>query len=485
MPQLLLLLFFVVVVAPAADSDGGSSTPQHCAAGNFGALANCTRAASLSSATSGQWTIAVRGSIDCPAHGCDTLVPGHGGQQISLQNTSSPVLLYGAGPAGTGVHSTRAVIRRGNFTAPLLTIGYHRAPVRITGISFEDPQRGDCWAWDRCDVVKYGSCESQVVLMDAEASVHFENCAFVRGYDIGVALNGAHGATFTKNLWLEHQITGMWSCADVSVGVRLLNNEWRDGQNPAIMGNFDNGTIQGNVFRHNHHVSCCNSSGGQVALGGSAPFHRAEDNMTWVRSNLIEDAAINDGSPALYPAVPGKPRYPPAHGFELNDGLSLAIYHNDVRNNSGWSIIANRSPSDFNTTCPNSFCPGFSYPVNSTVSFGDNRLCSDIESTAGIPTVCGNPYVCNVSTGPWLHPAPGNCHGGAACGCSRPLRPRGQISAAHCSGVSGCTMEVRWFVLDFAAATPLRVVVHDSAASPGAAPVKVRADATDFPLSHA
>ena len=65
--------------------------------------------------------------------------------------------------------------------------------------------------------------------------------------------------------------------------------------------------------------------------------------MTWVRSNLIEDAAISDGSPALYPAVPGKPRYPTAHGFELNDGLSLAIFHNDVRNNSGWSIIANRS----------------------------------------------------------------------------------------------------------------------------------------------
>eukprot|EP01045_Picozoa_sp_COSAG04_P028741 COSAG04_NODE_4543_length_2025_cov_1.569574_3_plen_62_part_00 len=60
----------------------------------------------------------------------------------------------------------------------------------------------------------------------------------------------------------------------MSVGVRLLNNEWRDGQNPAIMGNFDNGTIQGNIFHHNHHVSCCNSSGGQVALGGSAPFHR-------------------------------------------------------------------------------------------------------------------------------------------------------------------------------------------------------------------
>ena len=65
--------------------------------------------------------------------------------------------------------------------------------------------------------------------------------------------------------------------------------------------------------------------------------------MTWVRSNLIEDASISDGSPALYPAVPGKPRYPTAHGFELNDGLSLAIFHNDVRNNSGWSIIANRS----------------------------------------------------------------------------------------------------------------------------------------------
>eukprot|EP01045_Picozoa_sp_COSAG04_P031487 COSAG04_NODE_5841_length_1477_cov_2.088534_1_plen_250_part_10 len=170
-PAMLLLPLLLLIFAPA---DGGSPTPQHCAASSFGALTNCTRAASQSSSPTGQWTIAVRGSIDCPAHGCDTLVPGHGGQQVSLQNTSAPVLLYGAGPAGTGVHSTRAVLRRSNFTAPLLTIGFHRAPVRITGISFEDPQRGDCWAWDRCDVVKYGSCESQVVLMDAEASVHFE-----------------------------------------------------------------------------------------------------------------------------------------------------------------------------------------------------------------------------------------------------------------------------------------------------------------------
>ena len=229
--------------------------------------------------------------------------------------------------------------------------------------------------------------------------------------------------------------------------------------------------------------------------------------MTWVRSNLIEDAAISDGSPALYPAVPGKPRYPTAHGFELNDGLSLAIYHNDVRNNSGWSIIANRSrervmlsrsvalsvslsqtadsaASDFNTTCPNSFCPGYSYPVNSSVRFGDNRLCSDIASTTAMPTVCGNPYVCNVSTGPWLHPAPGNCLGGADCGCDRPLRPRGQISSSHCRGMGGCTAQVRWFVLDFPAATPLRVVVHDSSAVPGAAPVKVRGQRGNRPLSR-
>ena len=46
--------------------------------------------------------------------------------------------------------------------------------VAMHGVPFAHAQRGDCWAWDRCDVVKYGSCESQVVLMDAEASVHFE-----------------------------------------------------------------------------------------------------------------------------------------------------------------------------------------------------------------------------------------------------------------------------------------------------------------------
>jgi hypothetical protein len=57
---------------------------------------------------------------------------------------------------------------------------------------------------------------------------------------------------------------------------------WWDGQNPAVMGNLDDGTIQENVFHHNHHISCCNSSGGTIALGGSVPYNRPEDNMTWV-----------------------------------------------------------------------------------------------------------------------------------------------------------------------------------------------------------
>jgi len=220
--------------------------------------------------------------------------------------------------------------------------------------------------------------------------------------------------------------------------------------------------------------------------------------MTWVRSNLIEDAAISDGSPALYPAVPGKPRYPTAHGFELNDGLSLAIYHNDVRNNSGWSIIANRSRervmlsrsvalSVSLTRTASALQPPTSTPPARTRSAPATPTLSTPASASATtasappsnpPRQCqpcaATPTVCNVSTGPWLHPAPGNCLGGADCGCDRPLRPRGQISSSHCRGMGGCTAQVRWFVLDFPAATPLRVVVHDSSAVPGAAPVKVR-----------
>jgi hypothetical protein len=137
-----------------------------------------------------------------------------------------------------------------------------------------------------------------------------------------------------------------------------------------------------------------------------------------VRSNLIEDGYITDGSPALYPtAVPGQTAgYPTSQGFEINNGLSLAISHIDIRNNSGWSFIANRSPRDYHITCQNAYCPGFSYTRNTTLPFGDNRLCGKQQ-----PTICGDPYECNMSTAPWLHPAGGNCAGeqtNEACGCA-------------------------------------------------------------------
>ena len=91
--------------------------------------------------------------------------------------------------------------------------------------------------------------------------------------------------------------------------------------------------------------------------------------------------------------------------------------------------------------CPTSYGPDanpWPGPVNTSVHYAHNRMCSNVRDNASRPlpyenarTICGNPYACNLSYAPWLVDNGGNClgnGGGSTCDCTAPLRPRGQIS---------------------------------------------------------
>ena len=150
-------------------------------------------------------------------------------------------------------------------------------------------------------------------------------------------------------------------------------------------------------------VSCFNASGGQVALGQSTNLE--------FRSNVIADGAITDGDPRFRAQWTTDSTPFQTHGFELTDELvNFTITHNDIRNNTGYSIIADRTTSDFtqywNTTCKApaghyAFCPGnWGYPLNDSVHLQANRLGSVGNTTIGQfgsatsgagRTLCANP----------------------------------------------------------------------------------------------
>ena len=459
-----------------------------CAADDWSSLLNCTQQASTRVGTPTVHAIAIKGRIRAPSDHWTT-------DSIAVHNNSELVTIFGSGPTVPGLHGRLGGLFRSNFSLPLLTISNNRAPVRVVDMAFEDPQRGTCYEDDRCGW-SAGGCAAQVVISGLNASgtgvdswgpssgVVFERCAFIRGYDITIEMGGVDGITFTKNLWWHHQTFGMWAGAPGPAGVsashvKILNNVFWHGQNNAILAPLGNESlVQGNEFIHNHHVSCFNASGGQVALGGS----------TWLvfRSNLIADGAITDGDPRL--KWTGNTTPFATHGFELNDGLTnFSMHNNDIRNNTGWSVIANRSPTQYcapsvysgpHGACPGTdckvcgaFCPT-SYgpdanpwpgPVNTSVYFSRNRMCSNVRDDANRAmsydksrTLCGNPYACNLSTAPWLVDNGGNClggGGGSTCGCTVPLRPRGQISAlpAVCvltHGQTECETTASWWSAD-------------------------------------
>ena len=488
-------------------SDGDSPIQAPCVAGSWTSLLNCTRQATPTAAiTPVPHAIAIHGLIHAP--------PNHWTSSIVVRNNSQRVTIFGSSSAALpALHGRRGGLSRSNFSQPLLTISNNRAPVHVVDMAFEDPQRGTCYEDDRCGWYA-GGCAAQVVISGLNSSgtgvdawgpssgVVFERCVFVRGYDITIQMGGVDGITFTKNLWFHHQTFGMWAGAPGPAGVsasrvNLLNNVWYHGQNNAILaplGEFS--LIQGCEFIHNHHVSCFNASGGQVALGASTSLT--------VRSNLIANGAIMDGDPRFKWAGNTTPFA--THGFELNDGLlNFSMHHNDVRNNTGWSVIANRSPTQYcapsvyspqggcpgvdcktcGAFCPSSYLPDanpWPGPSNTSVHYGDNRMCSNVRDNASRPisyhkarTVCGNPYACNLSSAPWLVDEGRNClgkGGGSECDCAPPLRPRGQISAlpGACiltDGESECTTTASWWSVDTESSAVHVLVLNDVAGSNG------------------
>ena len=59
------------------------------------------------------------------------------------------------------------------------------------------------------------------------------------------------------------------------------------------------------------------------------------------RSNLMANGAIMDGDPRF--KWVGNTTPFSTQGFELNDGLvNMSMHHNDINNNTGWAVIANR-----------------------------------------------------------------------------------------------------------------------------------------------
>lgn len=262
------------------------------------------------------------------------------------------------------------------------------------------------------------------------------------------------------------------------------------------------------------------ASGGQVALGGST-------NLIF-RSNLINNGNVTTIDPR-FQATGGTIRSFQAHGFELNDGLiNMSIHHNTINNNTGFSIIANRSPSQYcapsqwsgpkggcpgvdcktcGAFCPSSYGPNakpWPGPADTSVSYADNLMCGNvINGSTGAAInydkarlLCGNPYACNLSTAPWLKDKGAGCFGtggGETCDCNEPLRPRGQISAlpATCvpttmaaaaathshsgntntvvTAVGGCTTVASWVSLDTSPGKVHVVVLNEATGAPASA----------------
>ena len=462
-----------------------STVPQQvplvCHARDFATLVSCANA---SSGFSSMRALAIAVSAMTVAPGCKWrppagVQPSWRSLAVVIDNNSAPVIMYGSGAALPPLHgeSRFGGVRRLNATQALLTVVNSRVPVRVVDMQFEEPQVGKCWDTDRCGWVE-GGCIGQIVITNS-IGVSFERCSFVRGKDITIELNApVVSITFSKSLWFHHQTFGLWSGpADPKQGqgangVHLLNNVFYHGQNNAIIAHLNGSIFQANKFLHNHHVACFNASGGQVCLGSST--------NVMFRSNVIANGAITDGDPRFRSFWSSNSTPFQTHGFELTSNLvNMTVKNNDIRNNTGYSIIADRPGRDFakyyNTTCKKpagqyAFCPGnFGYPDNDTIhlehtrfgSVGHTMIHPDAVSAGPARTICANPYWCNESAAPWLIDDSDNCvctHGDpAGTSCPIPLRPRGQIAAAPTvcvvSAIGVCNITARFWSKDIGTRT--------------------------------
>ena len=259
-----------------------------------------------------------------------------------------------------------------------------------------------------------------------------------------MALSGNKGIALSNNVWSEAQTFGLWGTSQA----HLFGNRFEHGKNNALLATLEGSSlVQGNSFVHNHHVACFNQSGGQVLLGN----RQTQTGLATFSANEIVDGSITSGEGA---------RGLTTQAFELNAGVRIRLLHNDLYNNSGWSVIPNRAM----------------WPNGASVSVEANRMCS--HRRVGGSTIGGDEAV----QSEWLHRVgTRDCEAvstaSGVCGqeaCHPPVRPRGGIQPLEV-GEPG-HVSLRWWAADVAAGsvTVLRDINLTAMPAPVAQPDSVR-----------
>jgi hypothetical protein len=420
------------------DADGASS----CVVDNIAALNGCIKRVAEGSTV---LLMELRSSLKC-----------RGGTQHACMDLTaprfSPLMVTGA--------TAQARLHRTNYSKPLLDVAGHSRLV-LRRLTFEDASWPSCYP-----KLQPPGPSTAMVSIGGAAGLVVENCTFLRGHKVAVGLSGNQGVVFSSNVWMESQTFGVWTAKDTNDAVHFFNNQFLRGRNNAIIGVLSGSILQGNNFVYNHHVACFNQSGGQMCLN-NARDGRNRAVMTF-SSNRVVDGVITGGE-GENGQNPGPPGGLTSQAFELNAGIQIRLLHNDLWNNSGWSIIPNARL----------------WPGNASVTVEANRMCSHRSAQPNGSTIGGDPAV----QSEWLHiVGDRNCEAdnfrtpGKICAdveCQPPIRPRGGIhrnEPATTDERDNGELTLSWWAADVAVGSVrvLRDFNLSGVPSPLAAPESVR-----------
>ena len=113
----------------------------------------------------------------------------------------------------------------------------------LRGLTFEDAPWPTCFP----RLEPPGQNQAMVTISSA-AHVVVENCAFVRGHGIAMAISSSHSIAISSSQWLESDTFGVWADPDqrdsVSHHVHFLGNSFWHGRNNAVIGYHHNSLLQ-------------------------------------------------------------------------------------------------------------------------------------------------------------------------------------------------------------------------------------------------
>eukprot|EP01043_Picozoa_sp_COSAG02_P067069 COSAG02_NODE_10647_length_1892_cov_1.739543_3_plen_345_part_00 len=262
---LALALLAPLASSPAfnvTESDDDDSSSACSAITSIGALDVCIGRIAAGTVLAMQLTA----KIDCPdgaaAHACmDLSAP-----------RSAPLMVTGSASSQNSTASPG--LYRSNYSQPLLAVrggvvpgGVQSGPTVptsmmttcIRGLTFEDAVWPNCYPRTQ----PWGHAFPMVSVQEAAALV-VENCTFLRGKTIGVALTANDGVAFTGNLWLESQTFGVWTSKDSNNAVHFFGNSFLRGRNNAIIGVLSDSILQGNTFVYNRTTAVAASEAANV-----------------------------------------------------------------------------------------------------------------------------------------------------------------------------------------------------------------------------